>query len=158
MFYTRENTQISQMSSNVSEMCKLSACQIFRVLGRLIQSFKKHAYLSCIIFMCINNNISFILKSLIYIYSWSTICQEQIKFDDFWDVWQMYSAVYFHSNECCIFVTCILACCSVLHFWSCLVAVITYASGIHFITISIMHDSITYFQWLCFHSTKEKDI
>jgi len=53
MLYTREGTQISQMSNNVSEMCKLSVCQIFCILGRLIQSFKKHTYLSRIIFMCI---------------------------------------------------------------------------------------------------------
>jgi len=69
MLYTMEDTQISQMSNNASEMYKLSVCQIVCVLGRLIQCFKKHTYLSYIIFTCINNNISFILKSLIYIYS-----------------------------------------------------------------------------------------
>ena len=69
MLYTREDTQISQMSNNVSVMYKLSVCQIVYVLGRLIQSFKRHTYLSYIIFTCINNNIRFILKSLIYIYS-----------------------------------------------------------------------------------------
>jgi hypothetical protein len=78
------------------------------------------------------------------------MCKTQIWFNDFWDTWQLYSGVYLHSSTCYIFTTSILARHSVLHFWSCLITGIGCVLRVCFITVSIRHNSVTYFQWFSF--------